>query len=161
MNQAAYNELIASLEFGNVTLSELTASSKGSDLGQATIRVQSEFTAVCLERHAQGFMAQARLVLSFLNEDTEVGNITCAYCLHYTSSVELTDEMFKEFSKFNVPANAWPFLREIVMTTTQRFGWSGFVLPPYKIPFSTPSESPAPKKKSARAAVPAVKKARS
>lgn len=85
-------------------------------------------------------------------EDVAVGDLTCAYRIHYRSSVPLTEEIFAEFSRRNVPLNAWPFLRETVMSVTQRFGWTGLVLPPFKVPaVETVGFTPPPEKKVPRA----------
>jgi hypothetical protein len=151
MNQATYSQFIASLELSNVVLSELTAHAKSADFGQATLQVKSKFSVACLERQAEGFVAEARLELEFLQDNDKVGAIVCAYGLKYRSEVALTDELFEEFSKINIAVNAWPFLREVVMTTTQRFGWTGFVLPPYKVPFTTALAANQDVKKTTRA----------
>jgi hypothetical protein len=158
MDQKAYSDLISSLQLSGVVLSELTAHSKSRDFGQITLQVHSKFSITCLERNSEGFVAEARLSLSFLKENEEVGNVTCAYCLHYDSNVRLTDELFDEFSKFNVPVNAWPFLRELVMNTTQRFGWPGFILPPYKVPFNSVTSEAQVEKIPVRVSTPKSKK---
>lgn len=86
------------------------------------------------------------------DEDVSVGDLTCAYRIHYRSSVALTEEIFAEFSRRNVPLNAWPFLRETVMSVTQRFGWMGLVLPPFKVPaVDTAGFTPPPEKRVAKA----------
>ena len=127
-----YNTFIASLQLKRIELAELGAHSERSDLAEVTLQVGTNFAVTCPQRDEQGFTAEARLKISFHSEEQgDLGQITCAYRVGYTSDVPITDAIFEQFAQRNVPLNVWPFLRETVMNITQRFGWSGSFLPPF------------------------------
>lgn len=150
-----YNQFISSLQLTNIELSGVNAVSARSDLKNITLRVESKFSITCPVKTDIDFTVEATLSLKFYaKDDAELGDFNCVYRLAYTSEVALTDEIFEQFSRRNVPLNVWPFIRELVMNITQRFGWSGFVLPPYKVPSMTPAPAqtegkPKPQKKAA------------
>lgn len=149
-----YNAFIASLQLKRIELAELGARSERSDLAEVTLQVGTKFAVTCPQRDEQGFTAEARLQLSFHSEEQgDLGQITCAYRVEYTSDIPVTDAIFEQFAQRNVPLNIWPFLRETVMNITQRFGWSGFVLPPFRVPAAS-STAPAEAEKAEKGTSP-------
>lgn len=138
-----YNEFISGVQLQLIELAEVRARAETSDLSDLALRVGSKFTITSPKQDDSRFTVEASLQLDFHAEDEgSLGEFSCLYRLEYTTEVPLTDPVFKVFSERNVPLNIWPFLRELVMSTTQRFGWSGFVLPAYKVPtFSPPAVS--------------------
>lgn len=150
----AYNSFVKSVQPIRIELTELNAKAAHSDLAEVALRVESRFVVACPKQDDAGFTAEARLELRFLaDEGAEVGHVECAYRLVYQADMSLSGGMLDQFSSVNVPANVWPFMRELVMNLTLRFGWSGFVLPSFLIPPTDATTSPE------EAAVP-VKKAR-
>lgn len=132
VDPALYNAFVTGIQLKRIELSELTARSAATTLPDVQLRVSQQFGVTCPSRAKDGFLAEARLQLGFQTEDgQELGLISCSYRLEYISGTEVTSELFDEFARRNVPLNAWPYLRETAMNLTQRFGWSGFVLPPF------------------------------
>lgn len=129
---AAYNVFLATIQLKRIELADVSARSTATRQPHVQLKVSQKFAVTCPVRTETSFLAEAQLQLGFQTVDgDELGVISCTYRLEYSSGVPLTDDLFGEFSRRNVPLNAWPFLRETAMNLTQRFGWSGFVLPPF------------------------------
>lgn len=47
---------------------------------------------------------------------------------------EMKEELFSSFAAVNGVYNAWPYLRELVQSTTARMGYPGILIPLYRIP---------------------------
>ncbi|MBL0171693.1 MAG: hypothetical protein IPP90_13395 [Gemmatimonadaceae bacterium] len=45
----------------------------------------------------------------------------------------MTDAIFAEFERVNLPLNTWPYFREFLQSTLVRAGWPPFVLPAFKV----------------------------
>lgn len=150
---ARYNAFVAGIQLRRIELAELSARSVPTHLPQAQLRVSQQLGVTCPSREEGRFLAEARLQLGFQTADgQELGMIACTYRLEYASATEVTDELIEEFSRRNVPVNAWPFLRETAMNLTQRFGWTGFVLPPLVLTPAPAKESKAKASKTEKAA---------
>lgn len=165
-----YNRFVSGVQPVRVELAEVSASALPSDLQTVPLRVESKFLMSCPQPAdgAMSFTVEARLRLNFLLEEgpgggREVGHFDALYRLDYQSDVPLSDALLQEFARRNAPVNVWPFMRELVMNLTQRFGWTGFVLPSFFIPASAelgengaptaaPAETPArkPRKSAAK-----------
>lgn len=63
--------------------------------------------------------------------------------VRYSTAERMTDEIFAEFRRRNLPLNTWPYFREFVHAALARTGWPVMVLPVYKA--SSPPLSPAKK----------------
>lgn len=73
--------------------------------------------------------------------EQEVGQFRCVYRMSYQSTEELSEGVVDQFVRRNAPLQAWPFMRELVLNLTQRFGWTGFILPSFLIPPHTTGEN--------------------
>ena len=51
----------------------------------------------------------------------------------YGSKTLMTDAIFAEFERVNLPLNTWPYFREFLQSTLTRAGWPPFVLPAFKV----------------------------
>lgn len=159
LDPGVYNAFIATIQLKRIELAELTARSVVTVLPEVQLKVSQKFGVVCPIREERSFMAEAQLHLGFqTSQDEELGVITCTYRLEYTCGVPITDELFDEFARRNVPLNAWPFLRETAMNLTQRFGWSGFVLPPFIATATRPTEPQSENEQNALSPAPTTKK---
>lgn len=158
-----YNHFVAGVQPRQIELGEVSASALPSDRQDVQVKVESRFVMSCPHRDdaAQTFTVEARLNLVFRADDGgEVGQFTCLYRLNYQADGPLTDAHLEEFTRRNAPVNVWPFMRELVLNLTQRFGWTGFVLPSFLIrpgqPVGTDDsaerKSAPPKKKAASGA---------
>lgn len=144
----AYNRFVAGVQPTRIELGDVHATARPSSLQEVNVRVESNFTMGCMQRdpHSGTFEIEARLNMQFLTEKgSEVGHFTCLYHLSYHSNEALNDVMLDEFTRRNAPVHVWPFMRELVLNLTQRFGWTGFVLPSFFIPAAAePSQSGPP-----------------
>ena len=157
VNVEAYNTFVASVQPIRIELTELSAKTAHSDAMEVALQVESRFVVTCPKRDDAGFTAEARLELRFLTDTgAEVGHVQCAYRLEYQADMALSEDLLDQFSRVNAPMNVWPFMRELVMSLTQRFGWTGFVLPSFLIPpraaDTSPEEVAVPVKKGRKAA---------
>lgn len=157
VNAQAYNTFVASVRPIRIELTELNAKTAHGDAVDVAIQVESRFVVTCPKKDDAGFTADARLELRFLTDTgSEVGHVQCVYRLEYQADMPLSEGLLDQFSSLNVPGNVWPFMRELVMSLTLKFGWSGFVLPSFLIPPTTASTSPeelaTPVKKARKAA---------
>lgn len=138
-----YNAFITGVQLRHIELAQVSARAERSDLSELAVRVGSHFMIKSSGQNDTAFTVEASLQLDFVtDEDVSLGEFSCLYRLEYGTEIPLNDAIFKVFSERNVPLNIWPFLRELVMSTTQRFGWSGFVLPAYKVPTFSTSAAP-------------------
>lgn len=152
-----YNQLVKSLKIHSLKLIHIDAQASTIELDDLEMRVKHRFNISYSNISDSDFIAKAQLSLHFLSEEEELGYFHCTYAIHYSSDAPMTDEIFEVFSRRNVPLNIWPYLREMAMSMTQKFGWSGFVLPPFKAPSVTlvlkekdneePNKTPASKPK--------------
>lgn len=151
---AVYNAFLATIQLKRIELADVTARSTATHQPQVQLKVSQKFAVTCPVRTETSFLAEAQLQLGFQTADgDDLGVISCTYRLEYSSGVTVTDELFNEFARRNVPLNAWPFLRETAMNLTQRFGWSGFVLPAFISLAGRLPELTAPPKVSAETSV--------
>lgn len=58
--------------------------------------------------------------------------LRAVFTLDFQSDAPMTPEVFGIFSEANLPLNTWPFLRELVATSTGRMGWQPITLPALK-----------------------------
>lgn len=158
-----YNAFVASIRPNRIELTSLSAGATLSDIREITVQVESHFFVSCPNYDESGFTAEARLELRFVTEpQTEVAHIHCTYRLEYQADMSLSEGLLEQFASHNAPVNVWPFMRELVMNLTLRFGWTGFVMPSFFIPptaaGTSPEELAGPVKKG-RKAVQSSKKA--
>jgi preprotein translocase subunit SecB len=138
----AYNAFVATVQPVRIELTELSAKTAHSDAADVSLQVESRFVVTCPKKDDAGFTAEARLELRFLADTgAEVGHVQCTYRLEYQATMSLSEGMLDQFSSANAPAIIWPFMRELVMNLTLKFGWSGFVLPSFLIPPVTANAS--------------------
>lgn len=152
MDGATYNRFVAGVHPVRIELSEIAAHVQPSDAEQMTLQVESQFETKCIssDGKSQSFLVEARLQLHFsTGEGQEAGQFLCVYRMAYQSSEALTDGAVDLFVRRNAPLQVWPFMRELVLSLTQRFGWAGFMLPSFLIPpasaASENASSPVPK----------------
>ncbi|HET7463315.1 MAG TPA: hypothetical protein VFJ82_18820 [Longimicrobium sp.] len=66
--------------------------------------------------------------------DDETGtavSIEAEFEVKYSSAQRMSDQLFTEFQRRNLPLNTWPYFREFVHAALARTGWPVFVLPAY------------------------------
>ena len=63
--------------------------------------------------------------------DTAV-SIQAEFEVKYSSAQRMSDQLFAEFQRRNLPLNTWPYFREFVHAALARAGWPVFVLPVYR-----------------------------
>lgn len=139
VDPATYSRFVAGVQPTRIELGDVNASARPSTLQEVNVRVESNFTMGCMQRDTQAstFEIEARLHMQFLTEKgVEVGQFGCLYHLSYHSAQALDDTLLDQFTRRNAPVHVWPFMRELVLNLTQRFGWTGFVLPSFFIPAS-------------------------
>ena len=139
VDPATYSRFVAGVQPTRIELGDVNASARPSTLQEVNVRVESNFTMGCMQRDTQAstFEIEARLHMQFLTEKgVEVGHFNCLYHLSYHSAQALDDPLLDQFTRRNAPVHVWPFMRELVLNLTQRFGWTGFVLPSFFIPAS-------------------------
>ncbi|SEJ79519.1 hypothetical protein SAMN04488058_11911 [Deinococcus reticulitermitis] len=177
-----YDRFVAGVQPVSIELVSVSASAVPSNLPTVSLRVESEFLLNRPQREddAQRFVVEARLRLHFLLEGDsraeatgdrqEVGHFDALYRLTYQADLTPTDALLDDFARRNAPVNVWPFMRELVLNLTQRFGWTGFVLPSFYVPGAAQTgreqadapakatkKAPKAKGPSAKAAAPARK----
>lgn len=69
---------------------------------------------------------------TYKDEPEPAVSIRAEFEVRYSSSERMTDEIFAEFRRRNLPLNTWPYFREFVHAALARTGWPVFVLPVYK-----------------------------
>lgn len=77
------------------------------------------------------------------DEDDPAVFIRAEFEVRYSAAERMTDQIFAEFRRRNLPLNTWPYFREFVHAVLARTGWPVFVLPVYKAvgaPLSPSSE---------------------
>lgn len=153
-----YNAFVAGVQPTQVVLGDVSARADAIDWQEVQATVNSRFLVACAERddQARTFSTEARLKMEFVADDgREVAHFSCLYRATYLSNEPLSDDLLDEFARRNAPVHVWPFMRELVQSLTQRFGWSGFLLPSFLIPASPDEperEKPRPESDAAAAA---------
>lgn len=69
---------------------------------------------------------------SYEEEDEPAVFIRADFEVRYSTPERMTDQIFAEFRRRNLPLNTWPYFREFVHAVLARTGWPVFVLPVYK-----------------------------
>jgi len=129
---SAYNiEFINSVELCNIRFIEASFNSsaaKPSLEGQIEIAINTDW-----KPSGSGFTAIQSLSADFLSKDTPIGNIACKLELVYSTTLNSSDEKYKQiinaFTQTSVPFNAWAYLREFIHNALFRMDWPPFILP--------------------------------
>jgi hypothetical protein len=69
---------------------------------------------------------------TYQGEDEPAVSIRVDFEVRYSTVERMTDEIFAEFRRRNLPLNTWPYFREFVHAALARTGWPVMVLPVYK-----------------------------
>jgi hypothetical protein len=66
---------------------------------------------------------------TYEEDDEPAVSIRAEFEVKYSAEERMTDEVFAEFRRLNLPLNTWPYFREFVHAALARTGWPVFVLP--------------------------------
>lgn len=129
---AVYNEFIAGVDLHSIRLAGADIRARAAPARKKllpAIRESSRF-----ENHEDHVVVIHELTFSGTYKDqTEPAvSIRAEFEVRYASSVRMTDAIFLEFQRRNLPLNTWPYFREFVHAALARTGWPVFVLPVYK-----------------------------
>lgn len=69
---------------------------------------------------------------TYEGEDHPAVSILAEFEVRYSATDRMTDEIFAEFRRRNLPVNTWPYFREFVHAALARTGWPVFILPVYR-----------------------------
>ena len=69
----------------------------------------------------------------FVEGGEEAVRVSVSLEARYGSKTPMTDAIFAEFERVNLPLNTWPYFREFLHSTLVRAGWPPFVLPTFKV----------------------------
>lgn len=132
MTAAVYNTFIAGVDLHSIRLS-------GADIRAHATPARKKLLPVI--REASRFENQEDHVLviheltfsgTYKDESEPAVSIRAEFEVRYSISERMTDEIFVEFRRRNLPLNTWPYFREFVHAALARTGWPVFVLPVYK-----------------------------
>lgn len=106
--------------------------------GEVRVQMDEHSTWSLIE---DGFRAESRYRIRVVSKSRKVlGLVEAVYGVNYSSQLPMTDVIFANFGKYNLPFNTWPYYREFVATSFARMNWPPVLLPLRKrIPARTSS----------------------
>ena len=130
-----YNTLISGLELVNVRLAGVELSAPTIYVSESGRKLEAQISSSASYFNiSTGIVAKARLEFTGRYPDEEAAQLSVTIELEviYTASQQMTDDVFDEFQKRNLPLNTWPFFRELLHTMLARAGWPLYTLPAFK-----------------------------
>jgi hypothetical protein len=144
-NPQAYGEFIQQLQLREFWLHSATIENPNGPVmpESGRLSISIEDGELRWEPAQGGFRAFHGYVVRIAQEDdTHYATVAVTFGLEFSSTEEMSDELFRVFSTRNLPVNTWPFLREFFYTTLGRMGWAPLTLPVLKA--RTPAEPASP-----------------
>ena len=126
----AYNSFLGQLNILRVRLikSSTIANVEYPKPPETSIEVSYEPSYKIQEGGFEAF-ADYEVRLVDTKSEEKQGILAATYGLTFASKEDMTDEIFMVFGQLNLPVNAWPFMREYVLTSMGRMDWPTFTLP--------------------------------
>lgn len=130
-NMKNYINFIKQIEILNIYLKKGKIELKNENIiiPQTFLRTKENLSYVIVDE--EKFKTYHDYYIKFVNKKTRKIDVSieCSFVVVYTSKIKINDEIFKTFSKINVPLNTWPYIREFVQNALQRLN-----LPPLTLP---------------------------
>lgn len=130
-NSKIYREFIKNLEIKGVYLKNGIIDFKNEDIDIRETAPKLVTKATYSQMDEKKFKLYHEYSLKIINKKTKKMDVSikCSFVVVYSNKVQINDEIFKQFSKFNLRHHTWPYFREFVQNATGRLN-----LPPLTIP---------------------------
>ena len=129
-----YNTFISGIELEGirVTSAEVLAPTTP---GERQVRPDVRLEAAGYKNADSAIRVSHRLTFTgyFVEGGEEAVRVSVSLEARYGSKTLMTDAIFAEFERVNLPLNTWPYFREFLQSTLTRAGWPPFVLPAFKV----------------------------
>jgi preprotein translocase subunit SecB len=127
-----YSEILKGIQLVNISLLKLNSSIDKKNFGdKLTIDIKVEMS---YEKIAGGFFSIAAYKIIAKSKNDEIAlEFDITYRADFTSVKEVTDSFFEVYKNVSLPLNTWPFVRELVNSTTARMNIPPLTLPLFKV----------------------------
>lgn len=126
-----YRNFIKNLEIEKVYLKKGTIDFKNEDVNIKETAPKLDMKSAYSQMDEKKFKLYHEYSLKIINKKTKKMDISikCSFVIVYSNKVQINDEIFEQFSKFNLRHHTWPYFREFVQNAIGRLN-----LPPLTIP---------------------------
>ena len=126
-----YAEFIKQIELREIRLQRLEVENHWGSIAPERIEIAIDDDAT-YETTDSGFLVTHAYNAEAMGSGRIAFELEAIFKLDFLSDSPLTPEVFGIFSEANLPLNTWPYLRELVATSTGRMGWQPVTLPALK-----------------------------
>ncbi len=129
-----YGEFIKGIELKDVYLSSSKIKRLREPDLDALLRYGPKRGKSKYGKSGDGFYGTFNFHVDLLEEgdETPFGEINVTFVVSYVSEKRMTQKIFDIFQDYNLPLNAFPYVREYIHTTTHRMGMPALILPTMK-----------------------------
>ncbi|HXK48852.1 MAG TPA: protein-export chaperone SecB [Clostridiales bacterium] len=127
-----YSEILKGIQLVNISLLKLNSSIDKKNFGdKLTIDIKVEMS---YEKVSGGFFSVSAYKITAKNKNDEITlEFEITYRADFNSVKEITDSFFEVYKNVSLPLNTWPFVRELVNSTTARMNIPPLTLPLFKV----------------------------
>ncbi len=133
LKPADYNAFIAGLELTQIRL--VAAEVSAPNLPERRPLAPHLHLEEGTYRSSEGQFAAQQMLLftgTYKDETEPAIRIRVTFEVVYATPARMTDALFSEFKRRNLPLNTWPYCREFVQSTLARMSWPVLLLPAHK-----------------------------
>lgn len=127
-----YTEILKGIQIINIGLLKLNSQiEKKNFIDKLTIEIAVEMS---YEKIPSGFYSLSVYKIAAKNKSGENAlEFEITYRVDFSSKSEINDSFFDIYKKVSLPLNTWPFVRELVNSTTARMNIPPLTLPLFKV----------------------------
>ena len=127
-----YNAFIAGVDLVSVRLAGADIQAESTPERRQLLPTVQQTARFTHENEHVVIIHQLTFSGRYEDEDEPAVFIRADFEVRYSTSQRMTNQIFAEFRRRNLPLNTWPYFREFVHAVLARTGWPVFVLPVYK-----------------------------
>ena len=127
-----YSEVLKGIQLMNISLLKLNSSiEKKYYIDKLTIDVAVEMS---YDKIPGGFYSTSIYKIVAKNKNGENAlEFEITYRVDFSTAKEISDSFFEVYKNVSLPLNTWPFVRELVNSTTARMNIPPLTLPLFKV----------------------------
>jgi len=127
-----YSEVLKGIQLINISLLRLNSVIERKNfVDKMTIDVKVEMS---YDKVPGGFYSTSVYKIVAMNKNGDCAlEFEITYRIDFSSEKEITDSFFEVYKNVSLPLNTWPFVRELVNSTTARMNIPPLTLPLFKV----------------------------
>lgn len=132
VSAAVYNAFIAGVDLDSIRLAAADIRAHAAPARKKLLPAVRESSRYENREDHVIMIHELTFLGTYKDEAEPAVSIRAEFEVRYATAERMTDDIFTEFRRRNLPLNSWPYFREFVHAALARTGWPVFVLPVYK-----------------------------